>query len=364
MNSNVGQITLETLINAVNGLVLQGDGAASIFGLAPLDKANKGELSFLANTLYLKQIPNSSATAIIISPRDLETFSSQYPEHQERNWLLSSNPYASFARIAQFFAQRAETPRLPTISPQAHIAQDVEIPSSAYIGPGVVIESGVKIGERVVLMANTFIGHRAVIGDDSKIYPQTSIYHHCSIGKRCIIHSGAVIGADGFGFAPDFSATHNEWVKIPQVGGVVIGDDVEIGANTTIDRGAMANTRIDSGTKLDNQIQVGHNTHIGSHCVIAGNTAIAGSVKIGNGCMIGGQSCIAGHLTIADRVTISGGTSIMKSISKSGHYTSVFPLMPHTDWEKTAATLKGITKLRERIRHLESEIEVLSKSSV
>jgi UDP-3-O-[3-hydroxymyristoyl] glucosamine N-acyltransferase len=194
----------------------------------------------------------------------------------------------------------------------------------------------------------------AVIASDTLVYPSVSIYHDIQIGERCIIHSGAVIGADGFGFAPDFSAAGGEWIKIPQTGRVVIGNDVEIGASTTIDRGAMSDTMIGSGTKIDNQVQIAHNVTIGDCCVIAGCAAISGSTKIGNFCIIGGAANFAGHLTIADRTTVSGNTSIIRSITEPGqHFTGVYPSMLHSAWEKNAAILRGLDKIRQRLRLLD-----------
>ncbi|MEY4277028.1 MAG: hypothetical protein RI975_293, partial [Pseudomonadota bacterium] len=188
------------------------------------------------------------------------------------------------------------------------------------------------------------------------IYPSVSLYSGTQVGERCIIHSGAVIGSDGFGFAPDFSATGGEWVKIPQTGNVVIGDDVEIGASTTIDRGAMSDTVIGSGTKIDNQVQIAHNVIVGKCCVIAGCAAISGSTKIGNFCIIGGAANFAGHLTIADRTTVSGNTSIIRSITEPGqHFTGVYPSMLHAAWEKNAAILRGLDKIRQRLRLLDKK---------
>jgi UDP-3-O-[3-hydroxymyristoyl] glucosamine N-acyltransferase len=216
------------------------------------------------------------------------------------------------------------------------------------------IGSGVKLGERIVLLGNISIARNSSIDSDTLIYPHVSIYSETMIGERCIIHSGAVIGADGFGFAPDFSAAGGEWVKIPQTGAVVIGNDVEIGASTTIDRGAMSNTIIGSGTKIDNQVQIAHNVVVGDCCVIAGCAAISGSTKIGNFCIIGGASNFAGHLTIADRTTISGNTSIIRSITEPGqHFTGVYPSMLHSAWEKNAAILRGLDKIRQRLRLLD-----------
>jgi UDP-3-O-[3-hydroxymyristoyl] glucosamine N-acyltransferase len=218
----------------------------------------------------------------------------------------------------------------------------------------VQIGAGVKFGERVSILGNSSIARESTIASDTLIYPSVSIYYGSQIGERCIIHSGAVIGADGFGFAPDFSATGGEWVKIPQTGRVVIGDDVEIGASTTIDRGAMSDTIIGAGTKIDNQVQIAHNVTVGECCVIAGCAAISGSTKIGNFCIIGGAANFAGHLTIADRTTVSGNTSIIRSITEPGqHFTGVYPSMPHSAWEKNAAILRGLDKIRQRLRLLD-----------
>ena len=240
------------------------------------------------------------------------------------------------------------------IHPSAAIDPSANIPASCHIGAFVQIGAGVKLGERVSILGNTNIASDSVIGDDSVIHPTVSIYYSTQIGERCIIHSGAVIGADGFGFAPDFSASGGEWVKIPQTGRVVIGNDVEIGASTTIDRGAMSDTVIGAGSKIDNQVQIAHNVSVGNCCVIAGCAAISGSTKIGNYCIIGGAANFAGHLTIAERTTVSGNTSIIRSITEPGqHFTGVYPSMPHSAWEKNAAILRGLDKIRQRLRLLD-----------
>ncbi len=338
------------------GAQVVGNAAATVDGLAPLDQAGPEQLSFLSNPLYLAQAAASGATAIIVSKPDFETLNTQGVT-AGRNWLIAANPYACFARIAQWFDRQANPPRQPRIDPRASIADGAVVPASSTIGPNVVIEAGARLGERVCIVANAFVGAGAEIGDDTVIQPQVSVYHRCVVGKRCIIHSGVVIGADGFGFAPDFGATGGEWVKIPQTGRVVVGDDVEIGANTTIDRGAMADTVIEQGCKLDNQIQIAHNVRVGAFTVIAGCAAIAGSTKVGRYCIIGGSANLAGHLTIADKVTVSGGTSITKSIAKPGHFTSVFPFMPHAEWERNAAILRGLGRLRTRLQQLEKQLQ-------
>jgi UDP-3-O-[3-hydroxymyristoyl] glucosamine N-acyltransferase len=317
--------------------------------------AQSNHLSFLSNPLYRQQASDSLAGALIVNKADLE-FLQANPgtDSSNRVYFVSKNPYATFARMAQYFAKASAPLYPPGIHPSAAIDPTAIIPSSCHIGPFVHIAAGVKLGERVSILSNSSIARNSVIASDSLIYPAVSIYSDTKIGERCIIHSGAVIGADGFGFAPDFSATGGEWVKIPQTGRVIIGADVEIGASTTIDRGAMSDTVIGDGTKIDNQVQIAHNVTVGNCCVIAGCAAISGSTKIGNFCIIGGAANFAGHLTIADRTTVSGNTSIIRSINEPGqHFTGVYPSMPHSAWEKNAAILRGLDKIRQRLRLLD-----------
>ena len=333
---------------------LVGDGSTLLDSLAPLDRATAQQISFLSNPLYRQQAIHSSAGALIVGQADLDYLQANVASKAGRVYFLSRNPYVTFARMAQYFAAQKPNQRQSGIHPQAAIDPSATVPTSCHIGPFVHIAQGVVLGERVSIMANTTVAAGVRIGDDSLIYPSVSIYGDCAIGRRCIIHSGAVIGADGFGFAPDFNASGGEWVKIPQIGGVLIGDDVEIGASTTIDRGAMSNTVIGSGCKIDNQVQIGHNALIGICTVIAGCAGISGSTTIGNYCVIGGFANFAGHLTIADRTTVSGGTSIIRSITEPGqHFTGVYPSMPHAVWEKNSAIARGLDKIRQRLRLLE-----------
>lgn len=334
---------------------LLGDGSTTLQGLAPLERAQASQISFLSNPLYRQQASDSAAGGLIVSKADLD-FLQANPGDQSagRVFFVSKNPYATFARMAQHFAKASAPVYTPGIHSSAAIDPSVVIPASCHIGPFVQIGPGVKLGERVTLLSNTSVARNSSIGSDTLIYPNISIYSETTIGERCIIHSGAVIGADGFGFAPDFSATGAEWVKIPQTGAVVIGNDVEVGASSTIDRGAMSDTIIGNGTKIDNQVQIAHNVVVGNCCVIAGCAAISGSTKIGNFCIIGGAANFAGHLTIADRTTVSGNTSIIRSITEPGqHYTGVYPSMLHSAWEKNAAILRGLDKIRQRLRLLD-----------
>ena len=334
---------------------LVGDDSLVLQGLAPLERAQVSQISFLSNPLYRQQASDSAAGGLIVNQADAD-FLQVNPGSSSsgRVYFVSKNPYATFARMAQHFAKASAPIYAPGVHSSAAVDPSVHIPDSCHIGPFVQIGPGVTLGERVVLLGNTSVARNSTIASDTLIYPNVSIYSETTIGERCIIHSGAVIGADGFGFAPDFSATGAEWVKIPQTGSVVIGNDVEIGASTTIDRGAMSDTIIGSGTKIDNQVQIAHNVVVGNCCVIAGCAAISGSTKIGNFCIIGGAANFAGHLTIADKTTVSGNTSIIRSITEPGqHYTGVYPSMLHGAWEKNAAILRGLDKIRQRLRLLD-----------
>ncbi len=334
---------------------LVGDGSTILNGLAPLELATLGEISFLSNPLYRQQAVDSSAGALIVGQADFDFLqAAPSAKSKEKIYFLSKNPYATFARMAQFFAAHNSPKHVAGVHPHSFVDPGAKVPSTCHIGPFVHISSGVVLGERVAILGNTTIARDVCIGNDVVIYPLVSIYNQSEIGNRCIIHSGAVIGADGFGFAPDFSAKGGEWVKIPQTGSVVIGDDVEIGALTSIDRGAMANTIIGSGCKIDNHVQIAHNVVIGEHTVIAGCAAVSGSTKIGRYCIVGGAANFAGHLTIADHTTVSGNTSIIRSIIEPGqHFTGVYPSMPHSMWEKNTAIVRGLDKIRQRLRQLD-----------
>jgi len=347
--------TLEELAGRFGGDVV-GDRAQRVVSLAPLDQAGPQQLAFLANPKYLAQVETTRAGAVLIGPEDLEKLASR----DGRNFIVTPNPYAYFARVAQAFIDLAAPKAQPGIHPGASVDASARVAASAVIGPNVTVEAGAVIGEQVRLDANVFIGRGTQVGDGSHLYPGVVVYHGCRIGERAIVHAGAVIGSDGFGFAPDFTgegdARTGNWVKIPQVGGVSIGADVEIGANTTIDRGAMADTIIETCVKIDNLVQIGHNCKIGAYTVIAGCAGIAGSTTIGRHCMIGGAVGIAGHVTLADYVIVTAKSGVSKSLTKAGVYTSAFPAVDNADWNKSAALLRNIDKLRDRIRALETAV--------
>ncbi len=347
--------TLEELAGRFGGVVV-GDPAQRVGSLAPLDQAGPQQLAFLANPKYLAQVGTTRAGAVLISPDDLDKLASR----DGRNFIVTPNPYAYFARVAQAFIDLAAPKLQPGIHPRASVDPTAKVAASAVLGPNVTVEAGAVIGENVRLDASVFVGRATQIGAGSHLYPGVTVYHGCRIGERAIVHAGAVIGSDGFGFAPDFQgdgeARTGSWVKIPQVGGVTIGDDVEIGANTTIDRGAMADTVIETCVKIDNLVQIGHNCRIGAYTVIAGCAGIAGSTTIGKHCMIGGAVGIAGHVTLADYVIVTAKSGVSKSLTKAGIYTSAFPAVDHADWNKSAALLRNIDKLRDRIRALEAAL--------
>ncbi|WP_418303928.1 UDP-3-O-(3-hydroxymyristoyl)glucosamine N-acyltransferase [Pandoraea vervacti] len=347
-------VTLAQLVARFGG-DLVGDGEVAVEGLAPLDRAGARQLAFLSNPLYLAEVPNSGAAAVILSKADFD----KLPTHEGRAWIVAPNPYAYFARVAQMFAQAAAPVPSAGVHPSATVDPTAVVPASCVIGPNVVIEAGVRLGERVRLMANVFVGRDTTLGDDVLVYPNATLYHTTVIGARCVIHAGAVIGSDGFGFAPDFSAAGGEWVKIPQVGRAVIEDDVEIGASTSIDRGAMADTVIEHGCKIDNQVQIAHNVRVGAFTVIAACTGIAGSSTIGKFCMLGGNVGIAGHVTLGDKVIVTAKSGVSKSLPNPGTYTSAFPAIPNAEWNKNAAIMRNLDKMRERVRQLEAKVKDL-----
>ena len=338
---------LDSLLDQFGGIA-KGDTGRLITGVAPLDRAGPFDLSFLANRRYRAMTADSGAACILLSAHD-ET---DITVPDGTTLWIHDNPYAQFARVAQLLA-----PAEPVAPPGRHltavVADDAMIAADASIGPHCVIGAGAVIGPAAVLGAGCSIGAGTQIGANSILYPGVSVYHGCVIGARCIVHSGVVIGADGFGFAPD----GDDWIKIPQTGGVVICDDVEIGANTTIDRGTMGDTRIGAGAKLDNQIQIGHNCEIGAGTVMAGCSAVAGSTRIGSHCLIGGAAMIIGHLEITDRVTISVGTVVSHSIHKAGFYTGFFPMSDNASWEKNAVLVRQLDRMRTRLKTLEDNLK-------
>ncbi len=352
--------TLEQLTARFGGRI-EGDPSRRVGSLAPLDQAGPEQLAFLANPKYLPQVETTRAAAVLVDEQSFAALRDGGDVSARPAFVVTPNPYAYFARVAQVFVAALEPRGEAGIHPTALVDPAAQVAASAMIGPYAVIEAGAVIGEHVRIDAYGFVGRGSKIGAGSRLHPHVTIYHGCTLEARVIVASGAVIGSDGFGFAPDFTgegeARTGEWVKIPQVGGVKIGADVEIGASTTIDRGAMADTVIEQGVKIDNQVQIAHNCRIGAYTVIAGCVGIAGSTTVGRHCMIGGAVGIAGHLKIGDHVIITAKSGVSKSLPKSGMYTSAFPAVEHAAWNRSAALLRNIDKLRDRIKALEATVQ-------
>ncbi len=326
---------------ATFGGELRGDDV-EISQVAPLESAVAGQISFLSNPRYRKQLADTHAAAVIVAAdvADLTALPA----------IVCADPYLYFAKVSALLnpPQRFAA----GIDPGAVVAPDAEIAASAAIMANASVGSGARIGERCVIFPGVVIGDGVVVGDDTRIYANATVYAACVIGQRCTIHSGAVIGADGFGLAWN----KDSWLKIPQIGRVVIGDDVDIGANTTIDRGALDDTVIEDGARLDNQIQVAHNCRIGKHTAIAGCVGMAGSTRIGAYCTVGGAAMFVGHIDIADKVHIAGGTLVSKSINKPGAYAGNYPFSTRDDWLQNAVHIRNLDKLAERIKQLEKKL--------
>jgi len=321
---------------------LSGDGDVLISRVASLESAGSGEISFVTHARHRTALDRCRASAVIV-PQALA-------EATDTPRIVCRDPYLAYARIAQLLDP--ESRPAPGIHPSAVIESGARIAADAGVGAGAYVGYGAVIGARSTVGPGTQIGDGCSVGEGCVIHARVTLYRGCVIGDRSVIHSGAVIGADGFGFAPD----RGTWVKIPQTGRVVIGNDVEIGANTTIDRGALDDTVIEDGVKLDNQIQVAHNVRIGAHTAIAAMTGIAGSAKIGRHCMIGGAARIMGHITIVDRVQIAATSFVAKSINEPGNYSGAVPAAPSAEWLRNAAWLKNLGKLAARVKDLERRL--------
>ncbi|WP_166269476.1 UDP-3-O-(3-hydroxymyristoyl)glucosamine N-acyltransferase [Marinobacter caseinilyticus] len=325
------------------GAELKGDPGCVISGLATLQAAGPGQLSFLANPSYVRYLSNSHASAVILSP--------SMAEHTQTNVLLLDNPYLGYARLSHWFDPSPVA--MPGIHPSAVIDPTAEVPDSVSVGPQAVIEAGACLGDRVVVGAGCVIGARSRIGGDSTLRPRVTLAHDVVLGERCHILSGAVIGSDGFGFANDKGV----WHRIAQIGRVILGDDVEVGANTTIDRGALDDTVIGNGVKLDNLIQIAHNVTIGDHSAMAAFVGIAGSTKVGSHCVFGGASGVAGHLTISDQVHLTGMTLVTGDIREPGVYSSGTSADKNRQWRKNAVRFRQLDAMARKLKELEKKLE-------
>ncbi len=340
---------LADIVARFGGQVL-GDADTRVQQIGTLEKASAGQIAFLANAKYRSQLEGSKASAVILSKADADA--TALPR------IVCDNPYSYFARLSAFLNPLRDY--APGIHSSAVIGKGAQISPQAHIGPQVTIGEGAIIGAGTVVMAGCVIGDSTTLGESTRLYPRVTVYHDCVIGNHVILHSGAVIGSDGFGMAWE----NGRWLKIPQIGRVLIGDHVEVGANTTIDRGALDDTVIEEDVKLDNQIQVAHNVHIGAHTAIAGCVGIAGSTTIGKYCRIGGSAGIIGHLQIADNVEIGSFTLVGKSIAEAGSYAGVYPFSKNDEWRNNAVHLRHLGELAKRVKALEKEIELLKGEKV
>lgn len=335
-------VTLEQLAHHV-GAEVRGDASCVIWSVATLHGAGAGQISFLSNSRYRKFLAETKATAVVLAEDEAQ--------YCPVNALVAKNPYVAFARIVSFLNPR---PRRPGgVHPTALIAPNCQIDASAAVGAHCVIEEGAVIGAGVQLGAGCSLGTGVVIGKDSELMANVTVYSGVRMGERVLIHSGAVIGSDGFGFANE----RGVWLKIPQIGGVIIGDDVEIGANTTIDRGALEDTVINDGVKIDNLVQIAHNVQIGAHTIIAGCVGVAGSARIGSYCALGGGVGVAGHLEICDNTTVTGMTLVSRSLTEPGVYSSGMPAMTNMKWNKTVARVRHLEDIADRLKGLEQHTD-------
>ncbi|END3383369.1 UDP-3-O-(3-hydroxymyristoyl)glucosamine N-acyltransferase [Vibrio alginolyticus] len=335
-------LTLAELATITGG-ELFGDESLVVSRVAPMDKAQEGDVTFLSNPKYAKHLSECQATVVMVKA-----------EHKDQcvgNALVVSDPYVAFARVVQ--AMDTTPKPADDIAPSAVIAADLKMGENVTIGANAVIETGVELGDNVSVGAGCFIGKNAKLGNNTKLWANVTIYHEVSLGDDCLVQSGTVIGSDGFGYAND----KGEWIKIPQLGSVRIGNRVEIGACTTIDRGALEDTIIEDNVILDNQLQIAHNVQIGYGTVMPGGTIVAGSTKIGKYCQIGGASVLNGHITIADGVAITGMGMVMRSIEEKGLYSSGIPLQTNREWRKTATRVHRIDEMNKRLKAVEKQLE-------
>ncbi len=328
------------------GATLRGPADKQITGLATLQEAGPDQVSFLANPQYRKFLATTQAAAVLLKPTDAEGYAADA--------LLVPDPYLAYARISHLFDPKPKA--AVGVHPTAVVAADAFVDPAASVGAYAVIESGAHIAAGVTIGAHCFIGARSVIAEGGWLAPRVTLYHDVRIGQRVVIQSGAVLGGEGFGFANEKGV----WQKIAQIGGVTIGDDVEIGVNTAIDRGAMDDTRIGNGVKLDNQIQIAHNVQVGDHTAMAACVGISGSAKIGKHCMLAGGVGLVGHIEICDGVFVTGMTMVTRSITEPGSYSSGTAMQPAAEWRKSAARMRHLDDMARRLQHLEKIVEAVT----
>ncbi len=337
--------TLGQLAERIGG-DLRGDAGTPIHGLATLQEAGPGQLSFLANPQYRKYLADTRAAAVLLTAADAEG--------HDGAALVVDNPYLAYAELSHLFDRKPRP--APGVHPSAFVADDAWVDASASIGAYAIIESGARIEANVTIGAHCVIGARSRIGEGGWLAPRVTLYHDVVIGRRVVIQSGAVIGGEGFGFANEKGV----WRKIAQIGGVSIGDDVEIGANTTIDRGALADTVIGNGVKLDNQIMIAHNVQVGDHTAMAACVGISGSAKIGRHCMLAGGVGLVGHIELCDHVFVTGMTMVTRSISEPGAYSSGTAMQPAAEWRKSAARIRQLDDMAKRLQQVEKRLAAVT----
>lgn len=330
------------------GATLQGDAELLITGLATLQEAGAGQLSFLANAQYRKYLADCGASAVLLTEADAQGFAG--------NALVVANPYLAYAELSHAFDRKPKG--VVGVHPSAMIAADASVDPTASIGAYTVVESGAQIAANVTVGAHCFVGARSVIGAGGWLAPRVTLYHDVRIGQRVVIQSGAVIGGEGFGFANEKGV----WQKIAQIGGVLIGDNVEIGANTTVDRGALSDTVLGNGVKLDNQIMVAHNVKIGDNTAMAGCVGISGSTTIGKNCMIAGGVGMVGHIDVCDGVFVTGMTMVTRSITEPGSYSSGTAMQPANEWRKSAARIRQLDDMAKRLQQLEKQLAAVTSN--
>ena len=340
------QARVEALSRLLGGELL-GRGDQFVERIDPLDAAGPASISFLSNPRYAQQLNSTRAGCVIAAPAHREALA-RLPSAS-----VGADPYLAFARLTHWWAAQAARPAAPGVHPSAVVHAQARVDPSATVGALAVVGAGVVVGAGAVIGAHAVLEDDAHVGARSRIGARVFIGARCALGERCIVHPGVVVGADGFGFAPN----QGRWEKIEQLGAVRIGDDVEIGANTCFDRGALDDTVIGDGVKLDNLIQIGHNVRIGAGTAMAGCVGVAGSARIGARCTFGGGAIVLGHLEIVDEVHVSAATVVTRSILRPGQYSGVFPFDDNASWEKNAATLRQLHGLRERLRALEKSLK-------
>ncbi|MEO5624096.1 MAG: UDP-3-O-(3-hydroxymyristoyl)glucosamine N-acyltransferase [Dokdonella sp.] len=323
------------------GIELRGDGSQEIHGVATLATAAADQIGFLANPRYRAQLADTGAAAVVLRASDADGCVGAC--------LIAADPYVAFAKIAALFEQQSAA--TPGVHPSAIVAPGAMVAAGASIGPLCVIDDGATIADGAIIGPHCTIGRGCNVGAQSRLVARVTLVQDVILGKRVLVHPGAVIGADGFGLAFE----HDHWLKMPQLGRVVIGDDCEIGANTTIDRGALGDTVLEEDVRLDNQIQIAHNVTIGAHSALAGCAAVAGSASIGRYCLIGGGAGILGHLSLADHVTVTAMSLVTHSIREAGEYSSGTPIQPNRQWRRNAARFKHLDEIARRVGAVEKE---------